>query len=171
MKKPNTYSLDLQLFAEEQKEEQKEEIAPEEQNAIEALKAIKEKSVSKEKYDSVVEQNRKLWDSIVNGRGDHLEQEVIEKRPEFDEVVKKLSNTDSKPLNNLEYWKTILEFRKQVMERGYPDPAVPHGRTVEATPVEEATIENQLNIIQQCIDKADNDPVIFNQELSRRGLK
>lgn len=161
------FMLNLQLFAEEAPGEEQQPNP--ESDAIEALKKLKENTVSKEVYKKLEEQHRQLLNSIVNG--EETKQEVVEKRPEFNDLVLKLSNTANKPLNNLEFWETALEFRKQAMEKGYPDPCTPHGRKVEATPLDEASVEKQLGIIEECIQEADGDPVIFNNELRRRGLK
>ena len=52
-------------------------------NYIEALKDLKQNSVSKEKYDALVAENKKLVDALVNGEEIETEQEE-ELKPRLD---------------------------------------------------------------------------------------
>ena len=167
--KPN-YKLDLQLFAEDQKQEGQPEVkSPTEAIDLEAIKKLKENSVPKEKYEKLEEQYKKAVNDILNGESSNLKADV--QKPKFEEIVDKLNSVGSKPLNNLEFWETALEFREQVLAKGLPDPLLANGRKVEApTQADFDEAESIAETIKECIKKADNDPIIFNQELKRKGL-
>ena len=64
--KTRPYNLDLQLFAEEVKQDQPEETVDPNANAVEAIKKLKETTVSREAYEAVVKQNKELFDTVIN---------------------------------------------------------------------------------------------------------
>ena len=165
------FKLDLQHFAEDQKQEDSPvEKSPTEDIDLEAIKKLRENSVPKEKYEKLEERYKKAVNDIINGNAEN--QAPAEQKPEFEEIVSKLNSVGSKPLNNLEFWKTALEFRKQVMDQGSPDPMVAVGRKVEApTQADFDEAQSLADAMEECIKLADNDPIVFNQELKRRGLK
>lgn len=169
MKKPNHYILDLQLFAEEdQKSAEPEKVDPE-KNYAKAIAELKAKTVSREDYQKLEEQNKQLLDAIINGNGGQDSPEDKTKRASIEELRKDLY-VDKKTMTNLEYWEKTLQLRELLMEQGKTDPFVPVGHKVKATSADYAAAENVASGIKECIEAAGGDPVAFNNELRRRGL-
>lgn len=166
MKKPNRYHLDLQLFAEDTPPA--EVTPPADENAVKALKELKENTVPKEEYLKVVKQNKELWEAALNG-GSGGQQETS-KSPTIKELRDDLYG-GKKSLTNLEYCTKTLQLRKEIMEQGGTDPFVPVGKKVKATSADYITAEKIADELQSCIDASGGDPVAFNNELRRRGLE
>ena len=95
MKKPNTYSLDLQLFAEEVKDGESNPPVVEQKvdpNAptVKALKELKNKTVSKEKYEALEKNYQEALDAIINGNGVQPSTEKTEDKVDVEELRKDL---------------------------------------------------------------------------------
>lgn len=132
---------------------------------IAAIKELKDNSVSKEVYNKLREENKKLLNSLV--RGETLSQENLPKKTPTEDLRKKLFQGN---LNNLEYIKTAVELRDQVIEEGGRDPFLPWGQKIapDASDVEAA--DRVANIFKECIEYADGDSDLFTQELQRRTI-
>ena len=150
-----------------QKEEEmrvEEEVA-DNTNYITALKELKEKSVSKEKYDALVAENKQLVDALVSGE----ELSNQEKEPELGsrlEYYKKYKENNFK--NNLEYWDNMVKLRKATIEEYGADPTVtgsygltPEGDKIEPAYGEAEAMEQQFAAIEEMIKEADGNPILF----------
>jgi len=131
---------------------------------IQAINELKAKSVDRSKYDELRAENKRLLESIVNGQEIDLPKE--EEKPNIDELRNKLFNTDG--LSNLEYVENMLTLRKALMDNGEVDPFVPVGQQITASTEDYRTAENVATILQECVDYAQGDSLVFTNELSRR---
>lgn len=135
---------------------------------IDQIKKLKESSVSKEDYDKLRLDNKRLIDALANGT--QLEGKV---EPKID-AVENINNLRKKlfskgnDLNNLEYCKTAVELRDALIEKGERDPFLPFGHDVVATDSDYESANRVSTIIKECIDYADGDSDIFTNELQRR---
>lgn len=132
---------------------------------IEALKELKQNSVSKEKFDALNEEKKKLLEAIVSGQEVQLpeEQEKLETRETYYKKYK-----ENKFSNDLDYWDNFLKLRKATIEEYGADPCVtgsygltPEGNKLEPSYGEVESIEEQMNLIQEFIKEADGNPVVF----------
>ena len=133
-------------------------------NYIDAIKDLKQNSVSKEKYDALVAENKKLVDALVNGEEIETEQEdELKPRLEYYKAYKENEfNTD------LEYWTNFLNLREATIKEYGKDPCVtgnygltPEGERVEPAYGEAETIDQQLGVIKDIIQEANGDPTVF----------
>lgn len=131
---------------------------------IEALKEMKQNSVSRESYDKLKSENKQLLDALVQGKEIELPKE---EKLDVNELRKKLFNKDSY-LSNLEYVDAALKLRKALIENGERDPFLPYGDRVDTTAEHYAKAETVANVLQECVDFADGDSGIFTAELQRR---
>ena len=135
---------------------------------IEQIKRLKESSVSKDDYDKLKADNKKLIDALANGT--QLEGKV---EPKID-AVENINNLRKKlfskgnDLDNLEYCKTAVELRDALIEKGERDPFLPFGHDVVATDSDYESANRVDTVIKECIDYADGDSNIFTNELQRR---
>ena len=135
---------------------------------IEQIKRLKESSVSKDDYDKLKADNKKLIDALANGT--QLEGKV---EPKID-AVENINNLRKKlfskgnDLDNLEYCKTAVELRDALIEKGERDPFLPFGHDVVATDSDYESANRVATVIKECIDYADGDSDIFTNELQRR---
>lgn len=134
------------------------------QDYISALNEIKQNTVSKEAYEKVREDNKRLLDTIVNGQ--QVNEPIIEK-VDVDALRKDLLN--GKELTNLEFVDKSLKLRKALLDRGEQDIfAPPIGHKISPKPEDFETAERVASVLQECVDKADGDPNVFNNEFQRR---
>lgn len=174
MKKPNTYSLDLQLFAEEVKDGEgnppvvEQKVDP---NAptVKALKELKNKTVSKEKYEALEKNYQEALDAIINGNGVQPSTETTENKVDVEELRKDLFD-GKKRLSNLEYWEKALALREELMARGETDPFLPVGAKIVPEESDIEAANRVATIVKECIEFANGDSAIFTNELQRRTI-
>lgn len=135
---------------------------------ISEIQRLKETSVSRDDYDKLKADNKKLIEALANGT--QLEGKV---EPKID-AVENINNLRKKlfskgnNLNNLEYCKTAVELRDALIENGERDSFLPFGHNVIATESDIETANRVATIMKECIDYADGDSDIFTNELQRR---
>ena len=135
---------------------------------IDQIKKLKENSVSRDDYDKLKADNKKLIDALASGT--QIESKVEQKI----DAVDKINNLRTKlfgkgnNLDNLEYCKTAIELRDALIEKGERDPFLPFGHEVVATDSDYESANRVANVMRECIDYADGDPDIFTNELQRR---
>ena len=135
---------------------------------IDQIKKLKENSVSKDDYDKLRLDNKRLIDALANGT--QLEGKVepkISAVEKINELRTKLFGKGSN-LDNLEYCKTAVELRDALIENGERDPFLPFGHEVVATDSDYESANRVATVMKECIDYADGDPDIFTNELQRR---
>ena len=135
---------------------------------IDQIKKLKESSVSKDDYDKLKADNKKLIDALANGS--QLEGKVEPKIDAVDKINELRTKLFSKGnnLNNLEYCKTAVELRDALIENGERDPFLPFGHEVVATESDYESANRVANVMRECIDYADENYDIFTNEIQRR---
>ena len=152
-------------------ENENENVSVVEDNAsdyIEQIKKLKESSVSKDDYDKLKADNKKLIDALANGTqlNDKVEPK-IDAVENINNLRKKLFSKGSN-LSNLDYCKTAVELRDALIENGERDPFLPFGHNVVITESDNESAERVASVLKECIDYADGDSDIFTNELQRR---
>ena len=134
---------------------------------IAQIKNLKENSVSKDDYNKLKADNKKLIDALANGTQVDVVEPKVSAVENINNLRKKLFSKGSN-LDNLEYCKTAVELRDALIEKGERDPFLPFGHEVVATDSDYESAERVANVMKECIDYADGDPDIFTNELQRR---
>lgn len=142
-----------------------EENAMDADSYIEALKKMKETTVSKDEYDRLKIENRKLLNSLANG--EYQEQSKQEEKiPTREECYKAYRKNDFK--SDLDYWKNMCELRKATINEYGLDPTVtgsygvtPTGERLESEYGEAEAMENQFEIIESIIEASEGNPRTF----------
>lgn len=131
---------------------------------IEAIKEMKQNSVTRESYDKLKSENKQLLDALVNGK------EIEMKREEpvdINKLRKELFNRDGH-LSNLDYISNALKLRDALIEKGERDPFLPYGDKVNLTAEHYDKAETVAAVLKECVEFADGDSGIFTAELQRR---
>lgn len=130
------------------------------------LSALKNATVSKDEYERLKEENRKLADALANGLP--YEQEESEEEPVDIDAVRKRLFDNPKYNSDLEYFQDVLTLRTALMDDGKADPFLPFNP--EYIPNEQDSNRAQFiaDEIQAAIDYAEGDPEVFRVELQRR---
>lgn len=134
---------------------------------IAKIQELKANTVSKEEYDTLRADNKKLLDAIVNGQTQAAAQ--TEKKPKVDvQALRSELYGGSYEGTDLDYMTKVLKLRKAIMDEGHPDPAVCNGAKTVASQADYDTCEQVCNTLQEIIDYADGDPQVFRMELVRK---
>ena len=135
---------------------------------IEQIKRLKESSVSKDDYNKLKADNKKLIDALANGtQVEGVVEPKVSAVENINNLRKKLFGKGSN-LSNLEYCKTAVELRDALIENGERDPFLPFGHEVVATDSDYESANRVATVMKECIDYADGDSDIFTNELQRR---
>ena len=134
------------------------------QHYIDAINDLRQNSVSRERYDKVVQENRQLVQTLATGNYASAE----EKKPEVKKSVEELRKSlfyPEKELNNLEYAKRTIEFRDRLLEETGEDCFLGMGDHKQEDYI---TANKVAEAFKECIEYADGDNALFTQELQRR---
>lgn len=131
---------------------------------IQAIEEMKASTVSKEVYNKLRAENKKLLEALVSG------QELPttpEEKPSIDELRKQLFDVDGN-MSNLQYVETALSLRDSLIEAGERDPFLPYGDKVDITSDTIATAEKVAAALKEMVDFAEGDSGVFTAEYQRR---
>jgi len=139
------------------------------QDYLATIKQLKENSVDRQDYEKLVAENKRILGLYVDGKGDDKKQEA-EVVPTINELREDLFGPQSEGMSNLEYAQKSLLLRKQLMDKGEPDPFLPIGHKILPTDEDVATANRVASVLQECIDYAEGDNAVFTNELQRRTI-
>lgn len=131
---------------------------------IEAIREMKQNSVSKEAYEKLKAENKQLLDSIINGT--ELPQDSKPEPVDINKLRKELFTTEN-DMSNLEFVSTALKLRDEILSRGEKDPFLPAGEKIIPTEEDINTANRVASILKDCVDYADGDSALFTSELQR----
>ena len=135
---------------------------------VKSLEDLKKNMVKKEKYDEVMADNARLVKALEEGGGYNKEEEA----PAVDtEALRNKLFKRATYANDLEYFSDAMALRDAILAEGKPDPFLPFNK--EYVPSEEDVARAQFiaDEIKASIEYAKGDPMLFSNELQRRGVK
>lgn len=138
------------------------------ENYIDTIKKLKENSVDRQEYEKLKTENKKILDSIVNGHGEEKEEAKVV--PTIDELREDLFGPKSEGMSNLDYITKALELRRQLIQKGEPDPFLPVGRRIAPEQSDIEAANRVAQVFQECIEYAEGDNAVFTNELQRRTI-
>ena len=146
-------------------EEIKENIPVDNGNAdyIETIKALKENTVERSKYEALRADNKRLLDAVVNGQP---VENTVKPQVDIQALRNELFNAENQ--TNLQYVENALKLRTALIESGEQDPFLPYGSKIVPTDEDIATANRVATVLQECVDYADGDSAIFTNEVQRR---
>lgn len=129
---------------------------------IEAIREMKENTVSKEEFLKLKQEKKKLLDALIKGETIEVEKKET-KRPTEEELRKRIR--ESKTM--LDGVTAMLELRDLMIENGEGDTLLPTGSTAVITAEDREIAQHTLDGFKYCIERADGDPIAFKNELDR----
>ena len=138
----------------------------ENQQYIDAIRDLKANTVSKDRYNKLMEENKNLLNSLVNGES--VAAAAPSQQNELPPIQDLVNEMRGKQLNDIEFVEKALEFRERVLEETGEDCFVSKGHNI--TPTQESYIAAQrtADIYRECLDYANGDNKVFMNELMRR---
>lgn len=131
---------------------------------VEAIKNLKQNSVSKADYDALRLENKKLLQAVVNGQTIEVEPE----EPEVDLAQLRKNVFDNPNQTNLEYVTNVLKLRDAVLEKEGYDVFVPQSSQYSPTQDDIARANKVAEQFKEMVDIADGNPNVFLNEFQRR---
>lgn len=136
-----------------------------------AIKNLKAKTVSKEEYDKLKEENKTLIKALA-GEGPAPEgAQETGKKPDIKELRKKFLTAGEENLSNAETVQTALELRKALIESGERDPFLPQGMKIQTTPQDIATANKVADNLQKMLDEATDEEGYIDEEMFNAQLR
>lgn len=139
------------------------------QHYIDAIQELQRTTVSKERYNKLVEENKNLLQSLVDGSQIATVVESTESKKSLDELRNELFRP-KKELTNLEFIEKSLELRDRVLEETGEDCFVSAGHHVTPSAESYEAAQRIADIYRECIEYANGNSDIFTQELQRRTI-
>lgn len=137
------------------------------QYLIDTINELKQNTVSKEKYDRLMAENKGLADALRTGQQVTLVEP--EKEVDIDELRSELyTGNRSKTMLNIDYVQKMLTLRNALIEKGEADPAMPNGHEYQFDQRDQEKANYIAQVLQECLDRADGDNAVFTAELQRR---
>lgn len=135
----------------------------EELDRVDDIQAWKASHVSKDKYDEIAKENKKLMKALMNG-------ETINATlaPEAPVDVNKLRQElfgENSQLGVCDRFEKMLQLRDAEMKAGKPDPFF--GRGLNLSAQEKAELARAGETYRHCLDVAQGDDQLFTMELQR----
>jgi hypothetical protein len=128
-----------------------------EQDYLATIQELKNSTVSREAYDKMRDENKKLLETIINGGQMEApaENTNIDYKAECSKLLTEGKHT------NLDYVKKALEIRNAGLKEGV-DMAMPFGPKAEYSENDTEIADFVANKLQELVDKADGNPSAFN---------
>lgn len=136
------------------------------ENYIDIITKLKENTVSKEDYEKLQEENKKLANTIANGLTVQPKEEPKKAEVDINELRKNFLKENQ---SNLEYAENVLALRNALMEKNpEDDPFLPKGHNINATEQDKIDAQNVADVLEQCIELADGNSDAFTIALQNR---
>lgn len=135
---------------------------------VAAIQELKDKSVPKEQYAKLKEENAKLLKSLING--ETIEATEADSSPDIAQLRKDLFSGEGE-LTNLEYVSKALELRDALIEKGERDPFLPFGHNIAPTPQDIEAANRVAKVMKECVEAADGDSALFTSLLQRETME
>jgi len=133
---------------------------------LDAIKDLKSNSVPKSEYDKLREEKKQLLKALTEG-GQTVEVNTSTPDKTSAELREEILKSHG-DLNNLEGWKKTLEYREACLREGKEDPLIIRNPNKGITREDVESAEAFAQEMQDCIDRCNNDPRIFNAECRRK---
>lgn len=141
-----------------------QEQAPTVEYLLAQIAELKENTVSKEKYDGVMEDYRTMADAVMNGQAFNNNSESTTEKKDYNAMANEVVFGKRKE-SSLEYVTQALAARKAALEQGV-NINMPFGPKAQYSENDEAETERIAAGLQWCVDQANGDPDQFNLALN-----
>lgn len=129
---------------------------------LDEIANLKQTTVSKEDYNKLLNENRNLLKSIVEGK---TQDTTVEEQPSRD--INDILNDFNGDSTNLDHIKAVLELHDKRLEQGIND-FVPMGHNISPTDEDIEDAQQVYDFLQDLVKTADGNADVFNNEYQRR---
>ena len=123
---------------------------------IAQIKNLKENSVSKDDYNKLKADNKKLIDALANGtQVEGVVEPKVSAVEKIQNLRKELFGSESNSMNDLEMVSKMLELRKEIIDNGGTDPFLPKGHKVRITDNDKECANRVARVLTECVEDAE----------------
>lgn len=126
---------------------------------IAVIQEMRENTVSREDYEKIKAENKKLFTALAAG-------EKIE-APKEKVSIDELRANVRKAETSLDGWKASLALRDAVLEQTGEDVFVPRGSKILATDDDKAKAQHVADVVRGWIEESQDDPFTFADIMKR----
>lgn len=138
-----------------------EEMSNDSVDYIQAINEIKQNSVSKEAYDKLKADNKRLLDAVVSGKEIEIEAKPQKTRQEA------LEGWTKEDVNNIDFFQNLLDYRDICIAETGIDPALSIGNKVNGVDMTTEKADEIAQFLREQLEVADGDNAIFTREYQR----
>ena len=123
---------------------------------ISEIQRLKETTVSKEDYNKLKADNKKLITALSNGSS--IEGKVepkVDPIEKINNLRKELFGSESNSMNDLDMVSKMLELRKEIIDNGGTDPFLPKGHKVRITDNDKECANRVARVLTECVEDAE----------------
>ena len=123
---------------------------------IAQIKNLKENSVSKDDYNKLKADNKKLIDALANGtQVEGVVEPKVSAVEKINNLRKELFGSGSNSMNDLDMVSKMLELRKEIIDNGGTDPFLPKGHKVRITDNDKECANRVARVLTECVEDAE----------------
>lgn len=145
-------------------------IIEEQENAVDKyldqIKKLKQDTVSRDEYNAIRDENKKLLEAIVEGKT-YESSSTDESAPTADELRKELYGNGVDKMSDLDMIAKTLQLRQMIIDEGGEDPFVPYGKKIAPDYNDYVAAQKLADGLQHCVDVADGNNAVFIREITR----
>lgn len=138
---------------------------PTHEDYINAIQELKENTVSRDRYEALVKENKSLIQTLANG-GTVAGQAVPQKRTVAE--IKQDLWGKGKQHSQTEFMELVLELREAGIEQQGIDSFVAYGHHITPSAADYEAAERISGIYREALDYANGNDEVFINEISRR---
>lgn len=123
---------------------------------ISEIQRLKETTVSKEDYNKLKADNKKLITALSNGGT--MEGKVepkVDPIENINNLRKELFGSGNNSMNDLDMVSKMLELRKEIIDNGGTDPFLPKGHKVRITDNDKECANRVARVLAECVEDAE----------------
>ena len=123
---------------------------------INEIQKLKETTVSKEDYNKLKADNKKLIEALANGtQVEGMVEPKVSAVEKINNLRKELFGSASNSLNDLEMVSKMLDLRKEIIDNGGIDPFLPKGHKVRITDNDKECANRVARVLTECVEDAE----------------
>ena len=138
-----------------------EEMSNDSVDYISAINEIKQNSVSKEAYEKLKADNKRLLDAVVSGKEIEIEAKPQKTRQEA------LEGWTKEDVSNIDFFQNLLDYRDICIAETEIDPALSIGNKVNGVDMTPEKADEIAQFLREQLEVADGDNAIFTREYQR----
>lgn len=135
------------------------ETDPSDFDLLNEVKELKKNSVSKEEYDRVVAEKKKLMRDFVYGSGDSAN--VEDTSPSIQDLREKLFGGNVEQMSNRDFWENVSQLYHKRLEEDKQNIFLPKGHKTRYKREDYEMVSSMMETIDSMLEDTKDNPALF----------